>query len=377
MSVRQGSWPLVSETSSRSHVDSARDLDHALSRLRSITLDLIPVDGDTIVLRLGHFTRPPLGLLLLIALCANRCAAREYSIRDLAAGAEEAAQLIAGMQVRWTISGFGGEFRHGIQVAEMSADNTTKLFGPSLQLQASMLGHEHLKLEGPSSTADEHVKCTNPDYLFALKRRKPLNSWIIEFCEQHGANDQIDRIASLDARSLRAKFLGTHYVNELPLNEFLRKPGVEVKITPAGLDSRGRVRVEFKDPNAPQSEWAFTAGDFYCDPNNKWAIDEMHGVKGDVTCHRLLELGEPVNGFPTVKSYRALFERQSWSWGQVFEMEISPTKPEKKAFYLSAYGFPEPVFQSRSFFGPWTWYLLGALLCGVAGYGIRRRVTKS
>lgn len=327
--------------------------------------------------RLSQFAHFLGGLVLLIALCANRCEAREYSIRDLAAGAEEAARLIDGMQVCWTISGFGGEFRHGIQVTEMSAENTTKLFGPSLQLQASLLGHKYLKLEGPSATADEHVKCTNPDYLFALKRRNPLASWIIEFCEQHGVNDQIDRIASLDARSLRAKFLGTHYVNELPLNEFLRKPGVEVKIASAGHDNRGRIRVEFKDPNAPESEWAFTAGDFYCDPNNKWAIDEMHGTKGDVTCHRLLELGEPINGFPTVKSYRALFERLSWSWGQVFEMEIGPTKPEKKDFYISAYGFPEPVFQRQGFFGSWTWYLLGAILCGAAGYWIRRRVTKS
>lgn len=319
-----------------------------------------------------------------VAFPGSAAGGEHFTVSDLIRGAEQASKQINTMELCWKTTTFHGTYPKGTAVHEVSSNKATKVLIETQTSQMSMLRGGHIKTESLSSNDGSEVRCTNPAYTFILRRHPPLDRWTIHYCEQNGISSLHDNEVSLVSHGLKGSLLSTHYINLLPLSEFLRKPGVDFKIGNPEPTDRGRVRVEFIDSNPPVSLHGWSRGQFYCDPRNQWAIDEaqgfienVNGTGSTVKCSRVSEFENTTNRFPTVRTLKYLFQNdvngQQACWGSIMEFEIADSTALPEEFYLSAYGFPEPRFDRERFPGAWFWYLLASAGCVIVFLIIRRR----
>ena len=229
----------------------------------------------------------------------------------------------------------------------------------------------------------------NGSYAFSIWRTSEGGPTTLQFLEQLGVNPTFDsKIAAIEKQA-RCIALGGFHLWGDPLSQLVQGNDFKIQRVYAvqADDGNKLVRVEFDhEINDPieRVHIAYLNSFLICDPDNEWALTEygcthenyIHNKNSGMR-HVRLEYGDPVLGVPIAKKAEETITltRMPGNTMQVtYSVEvISPDEVPEEEFYLSFYGLPEPNF-SRSWVGPWLWYLIvGAVCLGVGAIILKRR----
>jgi len=175
--------------------------------------------------------------------------------------------------------------------------------------------------------------------------------------------------------------LATWYAFGMPLYDLIHSPYFKIKST-GKVDGDNReelVRIEFDHLTDDSTQKAFRISNGYliCDPTSHWALKEYGGVTWAGELYKgQVEWSEQVDGFPQPKRLLISIKNEKLPKNTEFHLlqkitDIQTSAP-RELFFLSYYGFTEPVFET-GWLNTWMKYLLSGLACMGIAYWIKRR----
>jgi len=222
-------------------------------------------------------------------------------------------------------------------------------------------------------SGNDFVRAKNNTYVFSIAKSKSKGIASLDFVEQLGFDQSVDRLVAEKATYPRLCMSGAYHLWNDSLFEIIKYDSFVVeRVYRVEGEGSECVRVEFSydvgDPNGVFGK-RISNGFLVSDPQRNWALTKYGGSvytlinKSTFKTEAVLEYSDNRSGFPIPS--RSI-QQNTWpdNRGTVLESELTAknvtNKVSKEEFYLSYYGLPEPKFGS-SWYGNWVWFLMAGI----------------
>lgn len=216
------------------------------------------------------------------------------------------------------------------------------------------------------------IEATNGEYMFQITTTDELRPYTITYVEQSVNDTSVAEYSTRQKEALIALPLAAFYFLRTQLSQLVQSPSFTIKqISIVSSPSGELARIEFEhlttDMARIEAGERISDGFLLCDPAHDWALREYGGtvhrqIVGGPTAqsHSEIEFGDVVGEFPLASKVTTLIQRSNGTTSRTTcTVESIEDKIPKDLFYLSHYGFSEPVFDSGQ---SWKFLLVSALV---------------
>lgn len=230
----------------------------------------------------------------------------------------------------------------------------------------------------------QQVSAINPNYVFQIARKKSSSDFRVNFLEPGaGEGDSTRRQMIKDmVKNLKNDIYCAWYLWTDPVGDLLKDPGTVIKaVEPVAREGRHlvRVRYEWSPKSGDKVKGGLRDGEIILDPAARWTIQQYKVSKFWGKIEATLSYGDPVDGLPFVREKTEVWsndEGDARTRTLRFESLAKKKVPESE-FKLSAYGLPEPNFDSRFNASFFYWYFALSVILGVLAVLLWRKRAKS
>lgn len=248
-----------------------------------------------------------------------------------------------------------------------------------------MMG-QGIKVEGASDAKKGEIHVINPKYRFKLIRNKPSSHWAIFEVSHDSYQDPPPNRPDLDTNmAVKGTFLAPISINCNPKEDWFNmvsSPNFHLKGITANKNGDGFVNVDFEMEWFPTKEYPIRvkSGRVWFDPDHLWVMKkceyklEWYGgetktVGFSRNCTKTFYYRYDSNNFPIINKiiYRSIDAKGKPDYEEHYDYNLIFEDVPESAFTLSAFGFPEPNWESPRQ-TPWYLYAgLGGIVCIVIG----------
>ncbi len=214
----------------------------------------------------------------------------------------------------------------------------------------------------------------NESYVFVLSKMDGKNS-VAYLQPRTGEEISKTNTRIADSAPLRAVLAGRS-VSGIPLSRLVKSDLFRLHSVEPVEESPDLVSVEFSYGPDERNGFPFeiTKATLTCDRSKDWFVRESfaESVKGAskvrATYFEVIVPGPLQNGVVLAKSYRqdeVVFGKEKRELTTEARIEYDLNAPDRRQFYLTYYGFPEPDFKTSYY---WLLWLPVALVVGLLGW---------
>ena len=253
---------------------------------------------------------------------------------------------------------------------------------------ATKQGSYFLETGTERSTGNEFVMALNPDYAFQISRQNDTSFYALRLLEKADSLDTNEqRAVDRRVKRLHGLLYAGRCIFGTPLHEIVASKSFRIhriEEFTSENESEPLVRVHFdrivKEIHPGRSK-SLSDGVMILAPSAQWTLIEYSAnilnsdgtpfVKMEVT----QEMGNSLNGLAMATKISQtttwLNDKRRVDYATT-EIEKLSTEADDDSFYISAYGLPEPYFETQ-WAGAWLVYGLAGTVCFGLAYCVQRR----